>query len=307
MSAIKSLLISARNVVVAHSRRRRIDALAQQGLVPHFAAFYHRVADTHPNGWTLSRDGFRRHLDYFQSIGTVVDLAEAQRRVRCANSIDRSITITFDDGYADNLDFAIPEILDRKIPCTYFVTTQNFLKNLPFAHDVKEGVSLAVHNAKQIRELSDAGIEIGCHTRNHVDFANVTNPAEIDSEIRIAKDELEQIIGRRVRYFAFPFGLEPQLTDPAIQSVHQAGFDGFCSAYGGYNLIGRDDFHLRRFHGDPEFPRLANWLSFDERKVRHEPSVCYDLRPVTPSDHATVFSAVSTPTATTPPIPTCLP
>ncbi len=279
MPPLKSLAISARNTLFAQSRRRRLDELADQGTVPHFAAFYHRVSDSHPNGWTLSVDDFRRHLDLLQSRGTIVDLAEAQRRVRSGASDHCTFTVTFDDGYAENLDFAIPEMLQRNIPCTYFVTTQNFLKNTPFAHDVKAGVPLRVHTAKQIRELSDAGIEMGGHTRTHIDFSEVSDPSVIDDEIRYAKEELEQVIGRRVRYFAFPFGLKPQLTQSAIASVYRAGYDGFCSAYGAYNLIGRDDFHLRRFHGDPDFARFINWVSFDERKLRHEPSIRYTREP----------------------------
>ena len=153
-----------------------MELFAEKGFVPHFAVFYHRVADDHPNGWTISKDQFTRHLDYFQTLGSMIDFAKAQELIRLGESTHRTITITFDDGYADNLDFALPEIIDRKIPCTYFVTTQNFLKNQPFDHDLKCGTPLRVHTAKQIRELSDAGIEIGCHTRHHVRFFKGSRP-----------------------------------------------------------------------------------------------------------------------------------
>jgi hypothetical protein len=90
-----------------------------------------------------------------------------------------------------------------------------------------------------------------------------------------AKDELEQMIGRAIRYFAFPYGMPEQLTEEAIEVVQEAGFAGFCSAFGGYNLPGRDAFHIRRCHGDPEFSRFVNWLSFDPGKLRKEPVVRY--------------------------------
>jgi hypothetical protein len=69
------------------------------------------------------------------------------------------------------------------------------------------------------------------------------------------------------------------LTQIAIEAVDRAGFEGFCSAFGAYNLVGRDAFHIRRFHGDPELARLKNWLSFDERKIHIEPEVRYFLPP----------------------------
>ncbi|MEZ6075994.1 MAG: hypothetical protein R3C56_10075 [Pirellulaceae bacterium] len=42
--------------------------------------FYHRVADTHSNPWTLSRSDFSRQLDWLQKYFDIVDLEEAQRR-----------------------------------------------------------------------------------------------------------------------------------------------------------------------------------------------------------------------------------
>ena len=38
-----------------------------------------------------------------------------------------------------------------------------------------------------------------------------------------------------------------------------------CSAYGGWNDIGGDAFHLQRVHGDPVFARFSNMLTFDPR------------------------------------------
>ncbi|MDA8745360.1 polysaccharide deacetylase family protein [Rubripirellula amarantea] len=279
MNLIKSALLGARNCLCASSRQQRLAQLASTGEVPCSVAFYHRVADTVANGWTMSTQQFREHIDYFQSRMTIVDLAEVQWRVREGHSVDQSMSITFDDGYADNMDYAIPLLIERDIPCTYFVTTQNVIDGKPFPHDRDAGRPLQPNTVAQIREMSDAGIEIGCHTRRHVDFSNVHSIEHVRSEIIEAKDELEQMIGRPVHYFAFPFGLPAQLTQAAIEIVHEAGFAGFCSAFGAYNHIGNDWFHIRRFHGDPEFERLVNWCTYDTAKARTEPRVQYFLPP----------------------------
>ena len=120
----------------------------------------------------------------------------------------------------------------------------------------------------------------------------MTDPQVVDHEIITAKDELEQWIGRPVRYFAVPYGLPSHLTSMVIDAVYRCGMLGFCSAFGAYNTVGRDSFHIRRFHGDPSFSRMKNWLSFDPRKLRLEPNVNYTLRPrgssqseLTPSQH----------------------
>ncbi|WP_246114738.1 polysaccharide deacetylase family protein [Rubripirellula tenax] len=279
MRSLKLAALNAQVMLTSPFRRARIRKAAAEGTAPISVSFYHRVADTCANDWTISRERFLRHIDYCKSRFEMISLAEVQRRVRSQQSHNAAMSITFDDGYRDNCEFALPLLIQRGIPCTYFVTTCNVRGQMPFPHDVKSGEPLAVNTVQQIRELSDAGVEIGCHTRQHVDFSKVHDQATVRDEVVRAKSELEQMIGREVRYFAFPFGLPAQLTQAAIEAVSEAGFDGFCSAYGAYNLVGRDWFHIRRFHGDPEFARLKNWLSIDPRKVRQEPEVRYFLPP----------------------------
>ncbi len=286
---MKSLRLAALNAYTAVSvpyRRARLNHLASQAICPVSVLFYHRVADLHPNAWTISKQRFQKHLDYCQQNHEIIDLAEVQRRVRDHESCTPAISITFDDGYRDNCDFAIPLLIERRIPCTYFVTTKHIVGQQAFSHDLDHGQKLSVNTPQQLREMSDAGIEIGCHTVSHVDFSKVFDAKTVRHEIIDAKHELEQIIGRAVRYFAFPFGMPEQLTQVAIEAVYEAGFHGFCSAFGGYNLVGRDSFHIRRCHGDPEFARLKNWLTFDPRKARNEPPVRYFLPPTTSFDAA---------------------
>jgi hypothetical protein len=64
-----------------------------------------------------------------------------------------------------------------------------------------------------------------------------------------------------------------QLSPRVIEAIHEAGMSGFCSAYGAYNVPGRDDFHIRRIHGDVEDERFENWLYFDQCKLNSEPRI----------------------------------
>jgi peptidoglycan/xylan/chitin deacetylase (PgdA/CDA1 family) len=276
---IRNLASQIRLVATGPQRRKQLRQLCRQQKAPLMVSFYHRVADSHPNDWTISREAFRRHVDFCRSHCELIALDELQRRVLAADSPRPTMTFTFDDGYRDNCEFAIPLLLEHKIPCVYFATLDNAINQKPFQHDQTSGVSLAVNTIADLRDMADHGIEIGLHTYSHVDFSRVQTAAVIRREILDAKDQLEQLIGHAVRYFAFPYGMPEQLTQAAIEAIHEAGLAGFCSAYGGYNLPGRDAFHIRRFHGDQEFWRFKNWLSFDQRKVRCEPRVRYFLPP----------------------------
>jgi peptidoglycan/xylan/chitin deacetylase (PgdA/CDA1 family) len=280
MNPLTQVALAAQAKVVAPFRAARVRRLAAIGQAPLSVLFYHRVADVHPNNLTISKAQFTRHVEYCRENYEPISLSEVQRRIRDNDSYIPSVTFTFDDGYQDNCDFAIPLLLDHQFACTYFVTTGNVLQQTQFGHDQANGVQLRINTARQIRQMSDAGIEIGCHTRTHPNFANVHDLKVIRDEIINAKQETEQLIGRAVRYFAFPFGTPQQLTQAAIETVYEAGFAGFCSAYGAYNLVGQDAFHIRRIHGDGEFARFVNWLSFDERKRRQEPEIKYFLPPL---------------------------
>ena len=76
------------------------------------------------------------------------------------------------------------------------------------------------------------------------------------------------MVGRPVRYFAFPYGHYHNLTTESFELAYASGYRGVCSAYGGYNFPGDDSFHLQRIHPDNDLLHLKNWLTVDPRKLR---------------------------------------
>ena len=255
--------------IMMHHRRRA-------GTVPVFIVFYHRIADQHLNDWTMTNDQFTQQINWFQERFDLVDLAECQRRIASGRNTRPTLSITFDDGYAENCEHALPMLLERKIPVTYFVAGQTHDQQ-PFPHDVASGAPLAPNTMESILAMTSAGIEIGAHTRTHADLGNLTDPEQIVDEVLTATRDLEALINQPIRYFAFPFGQFENLNDDVFHMLRRAGIEGVCSAYGGWNTIGGDAFHLQRVHGDPDFSRMKNWLSFDPR-IAHQPRYDYCTR-----------------------------
>ena len=234
---------------------------------PVVVLFCHRIADDRANPWTASNRTFARQIEWLARHFRIVALEEAQRRIRGGN--DRPCaSITFDDGYAENCRQAIPLLIRRQIPCTYFVTLENVLQGKPFAHDVARGDRFPPNDLEQLRAMADAGIEIGAHTYTHPDLAQVTDEDRLYREVVEAGRELQALLGRPVRYFAFPFGQHDNLTSRAFQLARDAGYEAVCSAYGGYNFPGDDAFHLQRIHLDDDMIRLKNRATVDPRKVK---------------------------------------
>jgi peptidoglycan/xylan/chitin deacetylase (PgdA/CDA1 family) len=270
MNPIKQYLLSAYYAASLPSRHRdAVDRAAKQR-EPVRVLFYHRVADQHPNAWTMSTAAFARQIHWMRHRFDLVTLNEAQARIAAGRNRWPTACITFDDGYADNMQFALPLLMRHRIPFTYFVSTNNVLRGEPFAHDVELGRPLPPNTLSQLRELGAvSGVEIGAHSRGHVHLGRPMCREQLVDEIVGAKRELEAALVREVPYFAFPFGQLSDLSTTAFQVAYEAGYLGVCSAYGGYNWPGDDSFHLRRIHADPELVRLKNWLMVDPRKLIH--------------------------------------
>jgi len=282
LDTIKTPLLDLYYLATLPQRNQAAAAREKSQQVPVMTLFYHRIADEHPNDWTLSNEMFQKQIRWLQQRFDIVALEEAQRRIASEANDRPTVCITFDDGYADNCITALPWLLDQNIPFTYFVTSNNILSGGPFAHDVDNGLPLAPNTALQLRELVGAGVEIGAHTRSHADLGQMTNENELFEEIVGSKRDLEHLLDCPIRYFAFPFGLPANLSTAAFRIAFEAGFWGVCSAYGGYNWPGDDSFHLQRIHGDPQWSRFRNWLTVDPRKIQVQ-------QQFTPSDYRNRF------------------
>lgn len=265
-SAVPDFLIAAYNWTVGPIRTVNVRALKNNGQLPVAILFYHRVADTCLNGWTISRQGFTRHLDWLQANFDLVSLEESRKRIASGFNDRPTVAITFDDGYAENSEFALPLLLERRIPFSYFITLRNVVEQRPFEHDCKSHQPLPVDSLDTIRALSAIGVDIGCHTLTHPDCGKLSEP-QLRREIIDAGKELEDLLGCPVPHFAFPFGQSRNMTARGFALCREFGYRAVCSSYGGMNAIGQDSFHLQRIHGDPSLARIRNWLSYSHRQL----------------------------------------
>lgn len=284
----KLKLIDAYRMATAPYRLKQQRRMRRDGTFPAVTLFYHRVADHPQNDWTIGCDEFKKQIDWFQENFEIVDLEESQRRISSGFNDRPTLSITFDDGYAENCDFALPLLIERRIPVTYFVTTYHTKEQQPFPHDRESGTPLPANTVESLRALDMAGVEIGGHTRTHVDLGKITCEQTLVDEVITASEDLAELVGRKVRYFAFPFGQVQNLNPVVFSMLKEAGFLGVCSAYQGWNPIGGDPFHLQRIHGDPSFERMRNWLTFDPRMENTER---YDYS-LPPEEHQRIASLV---------------
>ena len=135
----------------------------------------------------------------------MLSLTDAQERLRAGNRRP-AVCITFDDGYAENCEQALPWLIRHNIPVTYFVTSDNVLHDKPFQHDLDAGQALAPNSPAQLRALAAAGVHIGSHTRSHPNFGRMCDESKVYDEVVGSREELQNALGCAVNYFAFPYG-----------------------------------------------------------------------------------------------------
>jgi peptidoglycan/xylan/chitin deacetylase (PgdA/CDA1 family) len=266
----KSQMLGLYYLATLPQRKQSAQERCATGTVPIMTLLYHRVADVHPNSWTIDWDRFRYQIEWLQQQFELVSLAEAQRRISAGTNSVPSVCITFDDGYAENCEKAIPWLIEQKVPVTYFVTSDNILSGRAYPHDLERKCPLPPNTVAEIQAMSDAGIEIGAHSRSHADLGQAMSLDELTDEIVGSKYDLEALLDKPVRYFAFPYGLHKNMTPLGFRIAYEAGFAAVCSAYGAYNMPGDDSFHIQRIHGDPQWARFVNWMTVDPRKIHKQ-------------------------------------
>jgi peptidoglycan/xylan/chitin deacetylase (PgdA/CDA1 family) len=167
-----------------------------------------------PEAFEFQMKELRRHEYRFVSLGQLVDEIEATGKER----LD-SVAVTFDDGWIDNYQFAVPLLKRLGIPATFFVTTTHLGEG-------QQGPSRM--NRAQLRELAAQGLTIGSHTRTHPDLTRITEAAARE-EIAGSKADLQTALGVVVDFLAYPGGA---FNSRVAELAREAGYRAACSVLG---------------------------------------------------------------------------
>jgi peptidoglycan/xylan/chitin deacetylase (PgdA/CDA1 family) len=157
----------------------------------------------------------------------------------------RDMIVTFDDGFGNFFDNAFPVILRYNIKTILFITTDFIDGKMSF--DAFFGGSAGVKplSWRQIKEISGSGVEIGSHTLSHPDLTKLSRDAAY-REISESKKKIEDATGRKVRYFAYPFGSARAFNGRIKQLVKESGYERAYTNIMGFNGAGSDPYELRR-------------------------------------------------------------
>jgi len=207
---------------------------------------YHRVNDTSKDKLTTSVNRFIEHLAMLRSRYPVVTLQAAREALAAGHYLGPNVVvITFDDGYADNYEYAAPILEHFRLPATFFVTAGLVGTPRPFPHDARFPHHFRPMTWDQVEGLAARGFGIGSHGMTHANLARCPLE-EARREIVESRDLIQRRLGAPVTCFAYPFGGRQDVTPAVIGEIRAAGYEVIASAYGGVNVNWLDPSNVVR-------------------------------------------------------------
>ena len=203
---------------------------------------YHRVRNvTHYDQLSVSIHNFEKQVRYLSENYRVISLDDAVKEM--ANGVrSNAVVITFDDGYLDNIDNALPILQQYNIPATIFLTTGFCAqeKTHPRYPLEKQRLHLNWDEAKMLH--NQKLITVGSHTITHPYLSSLSG-VESKYEISHSKHVLEENIGASVNVFCYPSG---DYSRREIDYVYGAGYFAAVSVTPGVNRTLDRRFELKR-------------------------------------------------------------
>jgi len=176
---------------------------------------YHFVGtetDARENSLVVSTKTFDRQLLWLQKWGYQVYSLDEFYALKTGKRsfFKKGVVLTFDDGNIGFLTNALPILEKYRMPAANFMVTDSMRK--------EENGSMSVENAQKLSE--NPLITLGAHTAHH--FVLVNEPESImREEIAGSRRDLEAMLGKEVRYFAYPGGY---FDGQALQIVKETGY-----------------------------------------------------------------------------------
>ncbi len=222
--------------------------------------------------WEVTLADFTAQLDYLvdRSIGVfpVGRLLDSD----CPLS---GVVITFDDGYANNMN-AAKLMYERGLSATWYVVSNEVGAVSSWAKGSEQ--VLPMMSQAELKALDEMGMEVGAHSRTHCDLIQ-QSPQSIQDEIYGSKQDLENILSKSVESFAYPYG---HFNNSIIETVKQVGFRSACITRSGWYRPEEDKLQVRRItvFGSDNVSTFARKLIFADNNVSWPKMMRYMTRRV---------------------------
>lgn len=173
-----------------------------------------RPADFAKQMQTLYSQGFR-----------AVSLTELLHALQDQRHWERTVAITFDDGFESIYHHAMPVLADYGFAATVFLVSDYCDRTNDWPGQAAHVPRLRLLRWSQVREMTALGIQFGAHTKTHPNLKRLPEVAARE-EIIGSKKAIEDHVQHRVDAFAYPYGAYDSLTSGVVREHFRVA----CSA-----------------------------------------------------------------------------
>jgi peptidoglycan/xylan/chitin deacetylase (PgdA/CDA1 family) len=207
---------------------------------------YHQVDAPPPSGapyrsLSVAPASFARQMGLMAALGwRGLSMTGLQPYLR-GEQQGRVFGITLDDGYLNNLQFALPALQRHGFTSTCYAVSGLLGDSNRWDHAL--GIApKPLMTASELKTWVAAGQEVGAHGRSHSDLTTL-NPTQAREEIAGSKADLEQLLGVAVNHFCYPYGRH---SAEHADMARAAGYDTATTVARGRSLASDDWFELPR-------------------------------------------------------------
>lgn len=222
---------------------------------------YHSVSFS-PAFFVVKPKEFEKQIKFLKQSGLLcINFSELMRKIYAKESLLNTVCVTFDDGYADNYEIALPILKKYGIPASIFVST-GFIGKMK---TTSQGEELAIMTETMINDLSVTGL-VECLPHGHLhQHLETLNPSEVKTDVLESQMILDRLTGKTIPGFAYPFGSYSEKTVEVLSSL---GFKGALTVEEGVVTPDSKPFELPRM-------TMSREVSFTEFKCKITKATTY--------------------------------
>jgi peptidoglycan/xylan/chitin deacetylase (PgdA/CDA1 family) len=181
---------------------------------------YHSI-DESGSVVSASRTAFTRQMEWLARGG--VKVVPLSAIASCTGAGD-AVALTFDDGYRNFAETALPVLLHHGLPATVFIVSRRVAGENDWDREAVEIPKLPLMSWDELGRCVELGVDLGGHSRTHHALTGMESH-ELQDEIEGCAEDITRGVGLRPRTFAYPYGL----WDDASRDAVSRSFDVACT------------------------------------------------------------------------------
>ncbi|MCY6370996.1 polysaccharide deacetylase family protein [Clostridium ganghwense] len=209
-----SSTIPSKTALVKEDKKTEVNAAKtapltkREGGIP--VLMYHSIGFEKDNPVRLPVKNLEKQMKYLKDNNyTTLSLDEVYDYFQNNKPIpEKSIVLTFDDGYLDNYTKLYAVMKKYEFKGTIFVITKAINNEKDYL------------TSKQLKELENNNLSIESHTACHENLSELSYDKQLKT-LKNSKEFLEKTLNKKVKYIAYPYG---KYNKDTLKAVKEAGY-----------------------------------------------------------------------------------